>query len=111
MADQNHFEKSINAASVGAQALSADGDISSTSTVVTVDSTAGDVSVNLPGQAAAAGSQITVVKLVSANNVIVKVQSGDSLGGVVDATDTLATGTAYLVGVYASTGDSWAKVV
>jgi hypothetical protein len=111
MADQNHFERSINAASAGAQALDADGNIAPTTTVVTVDSTSGDVSVLLPAQLAAAGAQITVVKTVAANNVIVKPQTGESLGGVVDNTDTLATGTAYLVGVYASTGSSWAKVV
>ena len=110
MSDNNHYSRSINPSGAASESFSADGDIASTTTVASGDTTAGDVTLALPGQVPAAGATVTVVKPVGANDLTIGVQTGESLDGAVDADVTLAAGAAYLSAVFVSTGASWAQI-
>ncbi len=111
MSDQGMFQRNINSDGAAAQSFDGDGDIDSTSSVVAVDTTDANVTVSLPSQLASAGMTITVVKPIAANDVIIVVQTGDSLDGVVDApVSILAAAGAYASLTFVSTGASWANI-
>jgi hypothetical protein len=111
MADQNHFDRSINTAAAGFQTLSADGNASSSTAVLEVITSDGNVTVTLPSQSASTGTSITLVKPDDDNDVTVAVQSGDSMDGSVDDTSfILSAAGAWATAVFSSTGSSWVRV-
>jgi hypothetical protein len=110
MSDQGFFQKSINAAGAAAQAMTATGNINGSSTSVAVTPAALST-VSLPEQLASAGQTITVTNVDGAFIVTVAVQTGDSIGGVVDGTAALAA-VALTTGVFTSLGaGGWIQTV
>jgi len=86
MSDQGFFQRTINTDGSAAESVTAAGSISGTSDVVNANTSAGAYTVLLPDQDANAGRYVTVVNTDGTDILTVGVQSGDSLGGVVDGT-------------------------
>ncbi len=107
MSDQNFFNGNINTDGVAVQAFDSivpnANNIGPSTTVVDVDTDAGDIQVYLPEQVSSAGRQITVVNRTGANNVRVTPSDSDTIDGA-NASIPILSGTPYLSKVFVSLG-------
>jgi len=96
MSDQGFYQNSINTTGNAAESFSIpntiqNNPISPTTTVVVVDTTAGEVTVDLPDALSSAGARVTVVNTTGTNAVRVGPSGTDTIDGVVGSVPVAAT--------------------
>jgi hypothetical protein len=112
MADQNHFERSINAGSTPVQSISNPVGLVTIATApstVSTDMSVGDYKIALPSAASSAGETVTVVIAVAGGELSVGPSGSDTIDG---STASVAVGsTVYDSASFVSLGGtSWVQL-